>query len=742
MRRLGAFTKGFGNFWSGLWALRVHGESLLNSRVRLELAVFGLALTGFVFVESWAWSKAWGWSLGGIVFPIILGFIFGLMAALFDRSIQVSDTRGKSNVSVFVIRALLLLLIAKATAVPVILAVQEPEINNRLERKALVAQNIMRDRALKDVDKRFEARIAEVEKLKTTGGTAAADKAQADTDGYNADRGKSRADIVKRLDEKEKQIAQEAAGTGPSGRYGEGPAVKVMKDQAELIRQELVAFDAETQKEVARLQAERNSSITTTATALEAKIDRLRKEQQDEKKKVREMPPEELAKEYLVEPGETEWSTEDDGRKRELSKYWVHDDWKPADGFMARYRELEAIEAEGWKKMREYYKAEGIEEQWYDMPPEVFTRRMWEFAMMALALFLLMLKILSSEETRNYFHFGSQAANGEDQKVVRMAEVMGFTDPDSRKALGWTPKVRGLMGDLFHARRALVEELANFQAYLIMLCRSQENNLCLTRVAIETKLRDKWETTIARLISDMTKVEDQLKLEGIPIPVWPADLNGGRDPRGLREPWRPSVRDLTNFGWEDPTAKLEEGRHALARVKDLRIEIDGLVIGMEGELVRTIVDNPGMSELELRQRLETARHVQYQREIAPRMRDLRDAVATATTVGLSVPTWERRDDDVVRSWRLPDTTTLREYGWSPAPAIRSRALATETPPPPDDPGTNGHHTLSPDELNALITARAEQIWRNEGQPEGQADRHWQQAAAQISAEQATAASTN
>lgn len=739
MRRIGGFTRWFSNFWSGLWALRVHGDSLLNSRVRIELAVFGLALTGFFVVESWAWSKAWAWGLGGWLLPVVLGLFFGLAAALFDRSLMVADTRGKSNTAMFVMRAILLVAIAFVTAVPVELAVFEPEIDRRIERKALVAQNIMRDWAQKDVDKKYEKLIAEAEKLKNAGGTAAADKAQADVDVYTADRGKARADVVTRLDEKEKQIAQEAAGRGPSGRYGEGPAVKVMKDQAELIRQELAAFDAETQKEVARLQGERNSSITTTATALEAKIEKLRKEQEAEKEKVRAMAPADLAKEYLVEPGETESTTEDDGRKRELSKYWVHDDWNPADGFMARFRELREIETEAWKKMREDMAARGEVEGWSDISAETFTIWMWRFAMLALGLFLLMLKILSTEEARNYFHFGSQAADGEDQKIVRMAEIMGYTDPDSRRALGWTPKVKTLYDDLFHGRRSLVETVAAFRSYMISLCRSQDNGLCLARNVIETRLRDRWETSIAPLVMKLTRVEDQLKLEGVPLPAWPADLNDGRDPRALREPWRPAPRDLIGFGWEDPTSKLEEGRAALSRIEELRVEIDGFIVGMEGELVRMIVSNPTISELELRQQLETGRHALYQREIVPRMRQLREMIAAATTVSLTVSTWERRDDDVGRCWRLPEDTILREYGWTPTPATARRTPAL---PPPEDPGTNGHHALTADELNALITARAEQIWRDEGQPEGQADRHWQMAAAQISAELAAAASTS
>ncbi len=641
------------------------------------------------------------------------------------------------NGIIFGIRAALLVVIATITSIPVDMAVLEPEINHRMERKALVAQNIMRDRALKDVDKKYAGLIAETEKLKNAGGTAAADKAQADADGYTAKRDKARGEIVARLDAKEKQIAQEAAGTGPSGRYGEGPAVKVMKDQAELIRKELADFDAETQKELARLQGERNTSITTTATALETKIEALRKEQEAEKKKVREMEPAELAKEYLVEPGETEWTAEDDGKKREMSKYWIHDDWKPTDGFMARFREMQEIEAEGWKRMREYYKAEGLEEEWYDMPPEAFTIWMWRVVMFALGLFLLMLKLLSSEETRTYFHFGSQAANGDDPNVVRMAEVMGYTDPDARRALGWTPKVHGLMDELFHARRALVQELADFQAYLILVCRLQENGLCLTRVAIETKLRDRWESQVAKKITEITAIEDKLKLAGMAVPNWPADLNSGRDPRTLREPWRPAVRDLTNFGWEDPTPKLEEARQAVIHIEELRLEIDGLILTMEGDLVRTIVDNPGITEMELRQRLETNRHKLYQRQIAPRIRELRDAIATATAVGLPISTWERREDDVARSWRLPEETVLRDFGWTPAPTARRTPVLSL-----DTTGTNGHVVLSADELNALITARAEQIWRDEGQPEGRSDAHWQMATAQITAEQAANASTN
>lgn len=654
-------SEGLSDVLVNLFRLRIYkSEALLTPRVRAEQFVFAATLSLMLFVDVWAWYRAWSYGLVGQWFvPLIIGVAFGLAAIMFDRSVIVTDTtNGKVN-GWYQIggRALLLVLISFLTAVPVELAVFESEITKKLESQEKVASDQIRNKAIETETANLSADVSELQAHLAA--DASLTQANADTDivRLQQDRARERTQMLaaqsvkresleKTLTEKSEQVALEAAGKGPSGKYGDGPAYKAMKQQEKEAREALdkfeseaatqvANFDTETQSQLVKLRATRDKTVLTNQAAIAKELDAKRKERKKKIEELRTMSEDKLAALYGGE-------------------------WRVAKGFLARFHTLsEMADGDGY-----------------------VNRIVWgcRIAMILLGMFVLGLKLMASQEFKLYYSLAAQAKAG-DEFAQQAVANMGFTDFDNH---GLSAKARDLLAELHEARQKVWQALWALEQKLATLSKLNElSGLCRTRLAIEGELHGAWLEKGADAMAEVNSLEEQIKLLGETVPAWPTKL--GEDPRG-KEPWKVSESKLATFGWLAPDQVLEAGRKGRKDLIDWRRQLRKELEGMRFGLYAFIAANPTM----IKREIESHQRRLFQDKLVPILEGMETAEFAVQDGHLDLPPWptdfsDPRQGLFEKLCRMEERELRDTYGWEGGDTIHfepPRHISTTPVQPP------------------------------------------------------------
>lgn len=620
--------------------LRIYKSTeLLTLRVQAEQLTFGLVLALMLFIDTWAWSRAWNYGLGGFWLPLVLGLVFGCAAVLFDRSLIVADTTVNRLNGWYTIggRALLLILVSFLTAVPTELAVFEAEITAKLEKIEKTAADNIRQEAIKVETERFDKRVAEVNAQLSSDASATVANAEQDIVRFQGDRTRERSQLVevqttkrqsleKTLSEKSEQVALEAAGKGPSGRYGKGPALEAMQQQENTARQALdnfesesakhiADFDTETQDRLKQLRATRDTAVANGQSNAAKELNIKRQEKDKKIEELRLMAPDKLSALY-------------------------GGNYKEAKGFLARFHALSEM-----SDADKYVNA-----------------IVWgcRIAMVLLGIFVLGLKMMASQEFKLYYSAAAQAKVG-DEGATAAVNNMGYTDHEQ---YGNTAQVRELLFKLHAARQATWQALWDLDKKIPSLATpSAMTNLCSTRAKIEGELHGTWLDKGSIAMAAVNDLEEQLRLLGVTAPAWPEKL--GSDPRGSNEePWKVTEDKLKTFGWQRPDEKLEEVGAAKTGLVSERRKLRKLIASTDFDLHQLIGVNPTMTKRDM----EAVRRNAYEISFVPILDKMVDYEFTIREAGQQPPAWpvefaDPRPNLFEKLCKLDERTLRDKYGW-------------------------------------------------------------------------------
>lgn len=615
--------------------------TLLTPRVRAEQLVFALMLSAMLFVDGWAWFRAWSYGLTGqFVIPLVLGTVFAVAAVLFDRSVIVADTTNSKGSVWWSIggRAFMLLLISALTAVPVELAVFESEISQVLDESEKLAADKVRNQAIEVETVALSQEISELTAQLSSDSSVTQANADGDMIRLQQDRARERTQLLeqmalnrgsleKALSEKSAQVALEAAGKGPSGRYGNGPAFQAMKQQESEARQALADFNTKASAEVAAFDRDTNSRLVSlratrdkTVAGNQANAGKLLNQKRAEKRKkveeIRTMSYDKLATLY-------------------------GGSWRVAKGFLARFRVLEEMSSSD----------------------ESVNAVKWgcRVAMILLGLFVLGLKLLASDEFKRYYSLAAQAAAG-DEDAQSVVKNMGY---DEFANHGLTTKARELLIELHAARQQVWKAMWDLDRRLANLAKPDATtNLCKSSLQIEGELHSVWVDKGAEALATVNSLEERIKLVGETIPAWPDKL--GKDPRitANGEPWKISAKRLASFGWKSPDTIVEAAITARQQMIDARRELRKVLNSQRRELHALIAGNPGISK----QEVESLQRIFYDDRVFPVLERIDAAETLIMDAGKEVPAWpsdfpDPRKDLFERLCRLEERDLRETYGW-------------------------------------------------------------------------------
>ena len=627
------------DFLVNLYQLRIYkSEKLLTKRVKAEQGAQAITLTLMMFIDSWAWYRAWSYGLvEQVLIPLVLGTSFAIAAVMYDRSVIVADTTtGKVN-GYYQIggRALLLILISFLTAVPVELAVFESEITKKLESQEKAAADLIRDKAIETVNVALNADVSELQAQ--LAGDASLTQGNADTDinRFQQDRARERTQmlqaqsakrqlLVTTLKDKSDQVALEAAGQGPSGKYGNGPAFQAMKAQEQEARQALntfesetasqnATFDQETKEHMVQLRAARDKTVSGNQANVAKALDAKRKERKQKIEELRVMSNDKLAALYGGE-------------------------WRVAKGFLARFHVL----------------AEMADTDSY------VNHIVWgcRIVMILMGMFVLSLKLMASQEFKLYYSLAAQAKNG-DEDAKAAVTTGGNTEFEQ---YGNSASVRSDLEELHSARKAVWLAIWELEKHLVALTKvDNKTGMFKTRVEIEGGLHAAWLENGAAAMGKVSEIEEHLRLIGVSVPNWPTKM--GSDPRGT-DPWKVTEGRLAGFGWHKPDQKLEEVKKAKTDLIAHRRELRKLIATTEFELHQLIRGEPTISKSEI----DALRMNVWETTFVSLLDKMSDLEFFITELGQKTPEWPAEFEDprpglFERICKLEDRDLTTKYGW-------------------------------------------------------------------------------
>lgn len=532
--------------------LRRNGDTLLSNAVKLDLAAYTSLLVLSLTFELFAWGSMWSYigdtvqsGFWGVVLALVLAlipFAFALMVILLDRGILImDDPNGGKRTRVILARASMLFLLALITAVPVELRVFKPEIDRVVED----AEKAQVD-AIRETARGYETKLAEGQKATSavfvTGQPDdVVARRKEERVALVLQQRADRTEISKRLEKKGTEAAREAAGKGVSGRHGAGVATAVMRGQEKETRQELkdydkaareqlTAFDAETER--MRSEAAQNGveEIARRDTALTEKLH-----------EVEVMSAEELAAAYGGE-------------------------YKQANGFLARYRILLTLVEEDGKNQAIVWGC--------------------RLVMVLFGLCVLFVKfVMVSPETAAYYSLRAQALSGnkdavrvyiakalasKDAEALEVLRAVAREDADAKATLeklgyggnvemaGYSEEVYALHGNLREARVSANVAYALYTQAFRDLCaeRGTDGRFGHTRAELVRRARADWIRIAQKAIFNLADAERVMVTRGVRVSAWPNELVEG-DPRAKPVLWELSDDVLEReWGWVKPVDAL------------------------------------------------------------------------------------------------------------------------------------------------------------------------------------------
>ncbi len=544
------------------------------------------------------------------------------------------------------------------SAVPVELAVFEGEINNRIEKRERTAIDLIVDKAVLIETKRFDDEIAALEVQLGRDVSATSSTAAADVDNFEKDRARERqqileAQVVKRnqltqvLAAKSQQVALEAAGKGPSGKYGNGPALKAMREQEAVERQaltsfetdataQLAVFDKDTQERLMGLRATRDSVVQVGQEGIAKELDQKRDAKRTKIDEIRLM------------------AIED--RPRLAGLYG--ESWEEARGFLARYTILD------------------------EMSEESAAVRIIKWGCMLLmvlpTLLILGIKLFPSEELVRYYSLGAQAKAG-NKDAQKVLENMGYTN---FATYGLTDKARDLLADLYAARTELWMVTQQLEQTLQKLCEPDKvTGVHRSLIYIEGLLHAEWlksEDTVKKV----NLLENRVLLTGVLVPDWETD-QFGPDPRAEVSAWKVSADRAETYGWHAPDEVLQKGLEAREELALQQRQLRRLL----GVADRDLHTQISINARALKRDLEAGRRQFFNEQLVPVLEQIEACEALIQATGQPLPKWpegfeDPRKDLFKNFCRLEDRILQDRYGWKDARGRAVAASAAVTPPAP------------------------------------------------------------
>lgn len=647
----------FKNQFLALWAfvqsifidpfrLRIYGAEQLTSRTASELSWFTWPLVGQFVLDFWAWTTVWAYGLPGTPWPLWFGLAFAGAILVLDRSIIVADTSASRASWIPLLgRIVIVLFLSGLTAVAVELSVFGPEINNRLDAN----QKEQVDAILADAEategSAYGERIQSIrdESASVTGSATA--QANADLQTYQNDRSVARGLIVARHNEQrnsitarltqlEQTIQLESAGRGPSGRYGDGPAVAVMRQQRETLVAELAAFetasaeelrvfDQETSSEVTRRQQVRDTTLNTATDDAQTRIDTLEREREEKIIELREL--------ALTNPA--------------LLAARYGGTYVQSRGILDRYKEL-MLMAHG----------DGTEKN----PGSLVVRVIiWgcRTIMMVLPMLVLFLKLRTSEPTKLYFSDRNHVLAG-NAKSIEVYRALGLAvDGTDAVPLGWTPEMRDAYEHLAKAWLEYAGRFRKFSEEKARLARARTNvGLPQTLKSITTELHAFWlkQDGVAKAIDEVYKATNELRHRAIPVPPWPTELNVP-EPDHVTTPWEVSMKEMERLGWEDPEPLITAAKTARTEYSEQLRTLRTLLLRDYPRELREAVRASSSQET-----LEDLRFDFYQDRVMPVMTKIEDLEGIIRTGGQDLPEWPKSIPDPRKTesgqlWQVNET---------------------------------------------------------------------------------------
>jgi len=610
---------------------------------------FTIAIAAQATVDWIAWFFAMLYAMNSNVLAAVMATAIVVGVIQLDLSIITADdfevNRWRKWGSLL-FRIAFTIVIAGITAKPIELRWLEGEIENRLEKEQDAQIDAIREKAINTEKARIDAEATEVQTQLSNDASATVANADKDLNNYVSDRAAARtqmlesqaakrASLEKQLKDKSDMAALEAAGKGPSGKYGNGPALETIRKQEAEAKEALDKFESEaatqvanfdqiTQGKLVQLRAARDNATSAGQSQLKNRLDDLRKQRREKVEELRLMSPEKLAKLY-------------------------GGSYKKSFGFLARYETLE--------KMRE---------EKTEVDNVVWTCRV---IMCVMGFLILGLAMSAPTEFKRYYSLGAQAA-ANDTYAKRVAEGMGYDDP---KNFAMTVAARKALNDLFAARQELwlkVLELEKKIAGIVVA--DKKTGLYPTLLQIQGQLHSLWVQSGEEVLRKVGNYEEAVKRAGAKVPSWPTDKFGS-DPRvGGIPVWKVDERKLRTFGWESPDAALTAAKQAALELTSHRLELRKQIETMEAALQELIAGNPSVSFNKVREHQFKG----YREQIIPVLDKIRAAEDAMIRAGRDTPDWPEDFADprsgLYQQLCVITESQLREkYDW--------KGVATPTP---------------------------------------------------------------
>ena len=645
------------------WLLEVlrfkYTDHLFTRRVKNYLSLIAWALIAQLFVDLFVWIKLWGMALPEeLLWVGPLGAAFALVILKIDQGIVTADTsadEGKWKPLAW--RLGFIVFLSFVTAVSFELAVFQRDIERRMDQKENLAVTALKDAEITKLDSKYQkltqqARTDGAEELSAAQGTG-----QQDVEAYKDRRLQERESIVARyaadkqgihdqIAAGDQRIADETKGKF-SGNTGIGSMVRALQQEKEKfmidlagIRQneatELSAFDQTTASTIASLEGKRDSDTTTAQTLSKTKLKSLQQEWDDKVMKIREMDREQFATIY-------------------------GGDWKQTRGFSNRYKILigELAEEEPAVKMM------------------IWGLRM---LMMALGLAILILKLSAPREVTNYYSYRLQTASG-DQDSIQHGEAEGHTDPEHRKALGWSSEIQQVRAKLHEARQAVAQAWRTWWTQSRDVCQPNERTgLCRSREDVATQLRLNWDVTLMTKLDELGTAEEEVKQNGQAVPRWDNSLYTCPDPRNLEDPWDLNDTELRGLNWEDPSERIRDAQEASEALPALYRQLIDNMAQMDRMTRGRIRTTPMTPELIL----QDQRFDFYYTKMRKLIDDVEENERKILQTGRHLTERPRslKEMDRIRECWKTERRKLKEWGWGQE--VPNTPASTPTPETTND----------------------------------------------------------
>lgn len=600
--------------------------SLYTRGVAMYIIFFSLILSLQWFVDSWAWGNTWGFTYAasdnlGWIWSRILGVMFATVILIFEILYLTQDT-STATTQGDAFRLLFALFVGWGlTSVAVEVSWFAPDI----EKSIIAEEKLNIDKVVKTANATEEEKcnqlLAAAKAELGENATAEATKAQADLDRYVAER-KAQHDILVAAADKARTEARTEAAGQISGRYGNGPAAKMMEGQAKDLAAELNPFDAQTATEVTRLTTIRDTKQRNNQQTLQTRLDQIRTN--------KESTIDRIAKLSLTTAG-----------REELAAKYGGGSWQASRGALHRFSKMTEMTDTWWT-------------------PAWYVKWLCRFIMLVFTIIVIGGKRFAPQDWKQYCDRGQQGRAGHDE--ARNTIILDGFNPD---IYGLNPAIKQRLADHFAAREKLAEAHLNLDRKICELTMPDVYGICRTLDQIEGMLHKHWLDDGEGHRLNLVNYEETMIREGVNVPVWPAMLANGFDLVSNKTPWVIGPHKLTrDYAWVDPTNSIEERRRLMAIYQTNQTNLRNLLTKHVGELQATIEATPRVSIVALKHQ----RQQWLEKNVLPILDRMDTQERRLRQLGGEVPAWPRHFPDpradLLTTFTDLNDDELKRLGWT------------------------------------------------------------------------------